>query len=311
MLGSVGASYCQVHAAGKDDPKFHKRTWYKANPSLRYMPALLAEIEAEAQDAKRDPSLLASFEALRLNLGTHDTEQNTLLDAGTWEGIERPDAGEQSGRYVLGIDLGSGAAMSAATAWWPSGELEAVAVFPELPSLAERGLRDGVSRLYQDMHARGELLIAGRRVASIPGLLKRVLATWGRPAVIVCDRWREAELREHLEAVKFPLADLVTRGQGFRDGAADVREFCKACLSDRVRPAKSLLLRAAMSEARVKGDDAGNEKLSKGTEGGRRSRARDDATAAAILAVAEGVRRFPADRPARLKRPFRYHGVVA
>jgi hypothetical protein len=48
--------------------------------------------------------------------------------------------------------------MSAAAGYWPSGgELEALAVFPEIPSLAERGLRDGVGRLYQDMHARGEL----------------------------------------------------------------------------------------------------------------------------------------------------------
>ena len=310
MLGGVGAAYVQEHAADKADPKFHKRTWYKANPSLRYMPDLLAEIEEEARAAKRDPSMLASFEALRLNLGTPDTEQSTLLEAGTWEEIERPDEGEQAGRYALGIDLGSGAAMSAAAGWWPSGDLEALAVFPELPSLEERGLRDGVAGLYTDMHARGELLIAGRRVASIPGLLQAVLKRWGRPGVIICDRWREDELRDALEAVKFPLVDLVTRGQGFRDGSQDVREFRKACLSDRVRPSKSLLLRAAMSEARVKSDDAANTKLSKGTEGGRRARAKDDAVAAAVLAVAEGVRRFPTGRAARKKRGFRYHGVI-
>ena len=91
MLGGVGASYVQAHAARKEAPQFHRRTWHKANPSLRSMPALLAEIEAEAQDAPRDPSLLASFEALRLNLGTPDTEQSTLLDAGTWEAIEVPE----------------------------------------------------------------------------------------------------------------------------------------------------------------------------------------------------------------------------
>lgn len=310
MLGGVGASYVQVHAARKEDPKFQRRTWHKANPSLKYMPALLAEIEEEARDAKRDPSLLASFEALRLNLGTHDTEQNTLLDAGTWESIERPDTAEQAGRYVLGIDLGSGAAMSAAAGFWPhSGALEALAVFPELPGLEERGLRDGIGRLYKDMANRDELLISGRRVASIPGLLKAVLERWGRPGAIVCDRYREGELRDALEAVKFPLADLVIRGQGFRDGAEDVRQFRRACLGERVQPATSLLLRAAMSEARVKGDDAGNEKLSKGTEGGRRLRARDDATAAAILAVAEGVRRFPTAGQAPRKRRRR-HAIV-
>lgn len=46
-----------------------------------------------------------------------------------------------------------------------------------------------------------------------------------------------------------------------------------------------------MAEARVVMDAAGNAKLSKGVEGGRRLRARDDAAAAAILAVTEGSRR--------------------
>ena len=56
-------------------------------------------------------------------------------------------------------------------------------------------------------------------------------------------------------------------------------------------PVKSLLLTAAMGEARVLTDPAGNSKLAKGSEGGRRMRAKDDAAAAAILAVALGVRR--------------------
>lgn len=74
------------------------------------------------------------------------------------------------------------------------------------------------------------------------------------------------------------------------DGGADVREFRKACIDERVRPRRSLLMRAAMSGARVTTDPAGNAKLAKGGQG-RRSRCRDDAAAAAILAVAEGRRR--------------------
>lgn len=65
-------------------------------------------------------------------------------------------------------------------------------------------------------------------------------------------------------------------------------------LGDVVRPAESLLLTAAMAEARVVTDPAGNAKLSKGSEGGRRVRARDDAAAAAILAVAAGHREWHA-----------------
>ena len=97
---------------------------------------------------------------------------------------------------------------------------------------------------------------------------------------IACDRWRLAELKEKLEAVRFPLAELVERGQGFKDGGQDVRDFRKAVLGDHVRPSRSLLLRAAMAEARVTGDPSGNWKLAKHVQGGRRANARDDACAA-------------------------------
>ena len=33
-----GCDYSQTHAAGPDDPKFQRRTWAKANPSLRHFP---------------------------------------------------------------------------------------------------------------------------------------------------------------------------------------------------------------------------------------------------------------------------------
>ena len=105
---------------------------------------------------------------------------------------------------------------------------------------------------------------------------------------MIVDRWREGELRDALDAVRFPAAAVVVRGQGFKDGAQDVRDFRKAVLSDLVRPAESLLLTAALSEARTVTDPSGNSKLSKGSQGGRRQRARDDSAAAAILAVAAG-----------------------
>lgn len=68
------------------------------------------------------------------------------------------------------------------------------------------------------------------------------------------------------------------------------RTFRRAFAEDRVVPVPSLLLRSAMAEARTIADPAGNAKLSKGSQGGRRFRARDDAAAAAILAVSAGVR---------------------
>ena len=107
---------------------------------------------------------------------------------------------------------------------------------------------------------------------------------------MVADRWREAELRDALEKAGVPPAALEVRGMGYRDGAEDVRQFRRACAEGRVSPSPSLLLRSAMAEARTISDPSGNQKLAKSSEGGRRMRAKDDASAAAILAVSAGIR---------------------
>ena len=287
-----GLGYAQVHAARDRDAPFRRATWKRANPGLDHLPDLEAVIRREADRARRDPAMLAAFQALRLNMGTADTIEAVLLDAATWQGIESNTATPR-GPYVLGVDLGQNAAQSAVAAYWPeSGLLDSFAVFPELPSLAERGLADGVGALYQRMAQRGELLQAGQRVSDAGALLGEALQRWGRPACIVADRWREAELREKLDAVGFPQAALRLRGMGYLDGADDVRRFRAAALDGQVSPRPSVLLRAAMSGARLTTDAAGNAKLAKGGEG-RKARARDDAVAAAILAVAEGCRNAP------------------
>ena len=287
LAGGVG--YSQTHAARPDDPPFRRRTWLRANPALPFMPDLESAIRREAAKAKADPSRLAAFKALRLNMGVSDVVERMLLPADTWQRIE--GEAERSGPYILGLDLGGSVAMSAAAAYWPmTGRLEAVAAFPRLPDLADRGLQDGVGPLYQECARRGELIIAGHRVVDIPVLLGEALDRWGSPAAITADRYRVNELRQVLEAVNFPAAELVSRGMGYRDGAEDVRAFRRAALDSQLTPVKSLLLRSAMGEARTISDPTGNAKLAKGAEGGRREKARDDAVAAAILAVGVGKR---------------------
>ena len=289
-LAGNGFRYAQSHAAAKGSPDFHRRTWLRANPSLDHLPSLEAEIREEAEIAKSDPAALASFRALRLNRGVADVEVAELLPAETWERIEGEVPIE--GRAVWGIDLGTSAAMSAVAAYWPnSGRLEVLAAFPREPGLAERGLRDGVNRLYLECHRRGELILAGGAAVDVGALLREAIERFGPPAALASDRWREAELRDALKAARVPVAALELRGQGFKDGGADVEAFRRAVGEGRVTPWRSLLMTAAMAEARTILDAAGNSKLAKATEGGRRQRAKDDAAAAAILAVALGSRR--------------------
>ena len=256
---------------------------------MPFLPSLRAKIKAEAEAARRDGVLLQSFKSLRLNMGLADTVSGVLLEADVWETIEAE--AQREGPYVLGLDLGGSTAQSAACAFYPaSGRLDGFALFPESPDLATRATNDGVGNLYSECHRRGELLLAGDQVSDIGALLSEALDRWGRPAAIASDRFKKAELIQHLNALDFPTADLVLRGMGWRDGAEDVRAFQQAALSGHLTPVKSLLMRASMAEARLVGDVAGNWKLAKGSEGGRRSRAKDDVVAAAILAVAVGRR---------------------
>ena len=279
-----------VYAARPDDPPFQRRTWKRANPSLDAFPHLEQRLRIEVAEAKRDPVALASFRALRLNLGTSDTVEAHLLQPGVWAAAEGEAA--MVGDYVLGIDLGSTEAMSAAAGYWPeTGRLSAVACFGDDPDPKARGLRDGVGALYAKMEARGELVLSPGRVSDVQLLLGEVWERWGKPRVIVTDRWREAELRRALESVGWPVVGLVKRGMGYRDGSEDVRGFRGAFLRGLVTPERSLLLSSAVASARTISDPAGNAKLAKGAAGGRRARSRDDAAAAAILAVALGWRK--------------------
>ena len=287
-------NYVQCHAAAADDKKGNKVTWAKANPSLHYFPDLEIALRGEWNEAKRDSSLLPAFDALRLNLGVGDTETAFLLDAATWIKLEALPEGAIEGALVWGIDLGATAAQSAISAFWPgTGRLECVACFPCLPSLAERGLRDGCGNLYVECAKLGELLTLGEHTSDVGLLLQECLERWGKPSRIVADRWRDGELKEALTKGGIPFTDLELRGQGFKDGGEDVRVFRKACLGGRVSPPKSLLIRSAIAEAGTVSDPAGNSKLAKGSEGGRRLRARDDVAAAMILAVSAGVRVYP------------------
>ena len=289
------ADYTQIHCCVKDrDPLFRKASFEKACPSLRHgMPSLLAEIQAEAKRAKKNPSLLPSFKALRLNLGTAPVSRNHLIEPELWATCEATDLGRVGG-YVLGLDLSDGASMCAAAGYWPTdGSLEIMAAFPERPDLPTRGLRDGVASLYVKCEREGSLFTTPGLAVDIGALLNRVLSEWGRPTVIVADRYREKDLRQVLQAVGFPWSALVVRGMGFYHGAEDVRAFRRAALEGHIRARPTLLLRAALAEAVTISDPAGNEKLAKGTENGRRKRARDDVAAAAIIAIGEGTRQGP------------------
>ena len=130
---------------------------------------------------------------------------------------------------VLGVDLSSGYAMSAAAAYWPAtGRLQGLCAFPSEPGLKERGERDSVADLYQRMADRQELIVTEGRTVNVGQLLHEALSEFGRPTAVVCDRWRLNELKDGLEGVGIPPGIVITRGMGWQDGSEDVRGFQRA-----------------------------------------------------------------------------------
>ena len=286
------ADFAQVHAAKKSDPMFQVRTWERANPSLKrrdIFAPLLAAYRREAKKAKKSVAIRQSFKALRLNQGVSDTVQNFLITEDHWTAIEGA-APAITKPYVLGLDLGGTSAMSAAAAYQPrTGALDGFAVLPSIPDVSQREIEDAVPGLYRRLISDGSLTLADGHVVPVESLLRAVFKAWGPPAIIVADRFRKGELLDGMQATGTSCS-LVTRGMGYRDGAEDVRRFREAVLRKKVHVRPSLLFRQALAEARVISDNKGNEKLAIKTQGGRRYRGRDDVAAAAVLAVAEGLR---------------------
>ena len=303
-----GSDYSQTHAASETDKPFQRRTWQKANPSLKHMPNLEDAIRSHASKAKKDDSQMQAFRSLRLNGGVADTGRAVVLDASTWrQHCEVETLPERQGKSVWGIDLGSGAAMSAVACYEPqSGYLEIIAAFPTIPDLQERGSKDHVNDLYVKMQQRGELITCGGRTTDITELIAIARDTWGTPESVCCDRWRQAELEDALDAAELTSVPVILRGMGFKDGGDDMRRFRRAAVEGRIRTPVSLLMRSAIAGAVTISDPAGNAKLAKARDTSeRRDHHRDDALAAAILAIGEGIRNPPVKKERR-----KYHGLI-
>ena len=282
-----------------------------ANPSYDHLPSLRDAIRLEAHEAKMDPDIASSFAALRLNGGTEEENKPLLIGAENWARIEQMKpaqvASERNG-CVWGCDLSSGDAQTSCAAYYPlSGLLRAISAWPENPTLEERTIRDAAGDDYFDCYQEGTLRLIGEHSVHMGKFFEWALERFGAPKAIVADKWKADALKQGLADAGVPFCPLILRRMGWFDGGEDVSSFRKACADGWVRPERTKLLRASMSSARVVEDDAGNAKQAKGSEAGRRQRAKDDATSATVLAVGLGYReakRIGLERPTLEEESF-------
>ena len=229
---------------------------------------------------ERESRLKGRFLSFRLNRPTGD-ESTVLLTVTDWERVIARDVPEREGRPIVGVDLAGGRAWSAACALWQNGRCEALAVAPGIPDLEEQERRDRQPQgTYTSLYDLGQLEIAeGLRVQPPAAMWDMIRATWGKPLMIVCDRFRLPEL-EDATGNKVRLEPRISR---WSEAAFDIRSLRAMALDGplAIDPDSRALLETSLSGALVKSDDQGNVRLLKK---GTHNQSRDDVAAALVLA---------------------------
>ena len=266
----------------------------RSNPLCNISPTFRKKLLEERDQARADSRLKARFMSYRLNIPTADAS-TVLLSVDDFERMARRETPPRAGHPVVGVDLGGGRAWSAAAGIWENGRVEALAVAPGIPSIEDQEKRDRVPvGTYRDLIETGALTVAdGLRVQPPAQLMARVIAKWGRPAVVVCDRFRLNELADCARGIR-----LEPRVSRWSESSADIRALRKLAQDGPLTVASSsrMLIAASLSCAMVKNDTSGNTRLLKR---GTNNQARDDVAAALMLCAGLWDRSRPAPRRRR------------
>ena len=287
--GSRGSTY--VQAIEGNPAKWDQ--WpeiRRCNPLMALFAESRKTLLEERDAARRDARLKARFLSYRLNCPTAD-ELSVLLTVDEWKRVLARAVPERRGRPVVGVDLGAGRAWSAATAVYPSGRVEAVAIAPGTPSLVEQEKRDLVpSGTYTRLAASGVLTTDGdRRVPRVGALVDRLMR-W-RPSGVTCDRFRLAEFQDAIRG----RVSILPRVQRWSEASEDIRAVRRLALDGPLSVAHDTraLLTASLAASRVESDAQGSLRLIKR---GTNNTGRDDAVVALALAAGAHTRRRRAAR---------------
>ena len=297
--GSHGSTYIQA-LQGRPARWDNAREIARVNPLMWAYPDSRAKLLEERDAARGDSRLRARWMSFRMNLPTAD-EATMLLSVDDFDLALARDVPERVGLPVVGIDLSSGRAWSAAVAMWANGRVECCALAPGLPSLADQERRDRAEPqgIYQRLHQSGQLEVATNLRVQPPSMLVGMIAhRWGKPAVVICDRFRLSELQDAAPR-GWRIQDRVTR---WSDSSADIRSLRKMCKDGpmAIDPDSVGLLSASLMASLVENDSSGNTRLIK--RDGHNNTSRDDVSAALVLAAGE------LERRSHQKRVFRSLG---
>ena len=169
----------------------------------------------------------------------------------------------------------------------PNGRLEAIALTAGLPDVSAQEKRDGVPKgIYQALVDTHKLRVAhGLRVPPVKQLTDFIQDEWGKPRLIICDRFKLDVLKDNVRGVH--IEPRVTR---WSESTEDILAFRQMALDGPLSIPKTDagLMTASLSVAMIETDDSGNSRMIKR---GTNNKGRDDTAVAAVLVAGEWVRR--------------------
>ena len=257
----------------------------RVNPVAAINPHLRKTLEREHAAALLSDRAARPFKQFRLNIPGDPVNTQPLITTAEWERVCARPVPEYIKNPIIGVDLGGNRSWSAACALWPNGRIEAWALAPGIPSLAEQERDDQVTEgTYSELMYSGGLdMDEGQHVPGVARLLSRIWA-W-EPAAIISDPYRSAELNQ----VVAGRTRVIERARSGGESTSNVQSLRKLLLDipAGVTEESRALLGAAFEQTDLVIDSAGLTKVKKRDQ----RRSRDDASSALLLAAGELARR--------------------
>ena len=278
-LGEDPSVYLQLAAAPADADIFDEKVWFACNEALgKFLD--LSEFRAQAEQAKRLPSLRAKFQQLRLNQRI-DARVQFISDADWMQCAAPLDMWALAGKPVYGgLDLSQTTDMSALVLYWPhDGSVLPFFWLPE-EGLLDRDRKEGGH--YRTWRDAGLLETTPGKAINFRAIIKR-LAEIASTYDLVCVAYDRAFIKSfnarcEEEGVRLPLKEY---GQGFVSMSPAVQALEAAILDRRIHHAGHPILRWQMSNVAIEIDLSANRKPSK-----KRAIGHIDGVVSLLMAVA-------------------------
>jgi phage terminase large subunit-like protein len=278
-LGQDPSVYLQLAMAPTEADIFDEHTWFACNEALgKFLD--LGEFRAQAEQAKRLPSLRAKFQNLRLNQRI-DARVQFISDPDWMMCAQSLDMPSLRGRpCYAGLDLSQTTDMCALVLYWPhDGSVLPFFWLPEEGLLDRDRKEGGHYRIWRD----------GGLLETTPGAAINFKAIIHRLAEIRarydlrCVAYDRAFIKSFTarceeDGVRLPLKEF---GQGFVSMSPAVQLLEAAVLDNRIHHGGHPILRWQMSNVAIEMDSSANRKPSK-----KRAIGHIDGVVALLMALA-------------------------